>query len=140
MRRWTRTAVLLACVGFLTAGASNAHAGQLPDDVNPESRSRLPSIDREELDPARRAAYDAAVASPAGAPTGAAALRLHGSGASLRFEAPMGRQLTELTVLTTAREYDQPYEWALHELEALAVGTRRRHHRRRAAPQAADRG
>ncbi len=34
----------------------------------------------------------------------------------------MGRQLTELTILATARELDQPYEWALHELEALAVG------------------
>ncbi len=122
MRRWMQTAVALAWAAFLPAGVPAAQAGQLPDDVNPESRSRLPPIDREELDPARREAYDAAVASPAGAPTGTAALRLHGSGASLRFEAPMGRQLTELTVLTTAREYDQPYEWALHELEALAVG------------------
>jgi hypothetical protein len=34
----------------------------------------------------------------------------------------MGRSLTELTILATAREYDQPYEWALHELEALAIG------------------
>ena len=121
MRRWIQTAVVLALVGSLPIGLPAAHAGQLPDDINPESLSRLPPIDREELDPARREAYDAAVASPAGTPTGAAALRLHGSGASLRFEAPMGRQLTELTILTTAREYDQPYEWALHELEAIAV-------------------
>ena len=122
MRRWVQTAVVLALVGSLPAGLRVAHAGQLPDDVHPQSRSRLPPIDREELDPERREALDAAVASPAGAPDGAAALRLHGSGASLRFEAPMGRRLTELTVLATAREYDQPYEWALHELEALAVG------------------
>ncbi len=122
MKQWVQTAVVLAWVGSLPAGAPAAHAGQLPDDVHPQSRSRLPPADREELDAARRAAYDAALESPAGAPTGAAALRLHGSGASLRFAAPMGRQLTELTVLTTAREYDQPYEWALHELEALAVG------------------
>ena len=122
VRRRVQTAVVLALAGFLPAGSPVAYAGQLPDDINPESRSRLPPIDREELDATRRAAYDAAVESPAGAPTGAAALRLHGSGASLRFAAPMGRQLTELTVLTTAREYDQPYEWALHELEALAVG------------------
>ena len=122
MGRCVRTAVVLALAAALPAGLPAAHAGQLPDDVNPESRSRLPPIDREELDPVRREAFDAAVASPAGAPAGAAALRLHGSGASLRFEAPMGRRLTELTVLTTAREYDQPYEWALHELEALAVG------------------
>ena len=122
MRRWIGAALVLALVGSLPVGLPIAHAGQLPDDINPESRSRLPPIDREELDPVRREAYDAAVADPAGVPTGAAALRLHGSGASLRFAAPMGRQLTELTVLTTAREYDQPYEWALHELEALAVG------------------
>ena len=122
MRRWVQTAVVLAWTGLLPTGAPGAHAGQLPDDVHPQSRSRLPPVDREELDPVRRAAYDAAVESPAGAPSGAAALRLHGSGASLRFAAPMGRQLTELTVLTTAREYDQPFEWALHELEALAVG------------------
>ncbi len=122
MRRWMQTAVALTLVGGLPVGIPVARAGQLPGDISPESRSRLPPIAREELDPARREAYDAAVAGPAGAPTGAAALRLHGSGASLRFEAPMGRQLTELTVLTTAREYDQPYEWALHELEALAVG------------------
>ncbi|MCY4658395.1 MAG: hypothetical protein OXF93_01090 [Acidobacteria bacterium] len=121
-KRWVRAAVVVALAASLPAGLRVAHAGQLPDDVNPESRSRLPPIDREELDPARRAAFDAAVASPDGAPAEAAALRLHGSGASLRFEAPMGRRLTELTVLTTAREYDQPYEWALHELEALAVG------------------
>ena len=122
MRRWIQTAVVLASTGFLATGLPVAHAGQLPDDVHPVSRSRLPPVDREELDAARRAAYDAAVEGPAGAPTGAAALRLHGSGASLRFDAPMGRQLTELTILTTAREYDQPYEWGLHELEALAVG------------------
>jgi 4-carboxymuconolactone decarboxylase len=53
---------------------------------------------------------------------GAAALRLHGSGTDLRFSGPLGRRLTELAILTTAREHDQPYEWALHELDALAVG------------------
>jgi alkylhydroperoxidase family enzyme len=30
--------------------------------------------------------------------------------------------LTELAILTSAREHDQPYEWSLHEMEALAVG------------------
>ena len=124
MRRWIQTAaIVLAWVGSIPAGSGSARAGQLPEDVHPDSLSRLPPIDREELDTGRRATYDEAVrAGGAGAPMGAAALRLHGSGASLRFSAPMGRQLTELTILTTAREYDQPFEWALHELEALAVG------------------
>jgi len=30
--------------------------------------------------------------------------------------------MTELTILTKAREQDQPYEWSLHEMEAVAVG------------------
>ena len=52
-----KAAVVIAWVGLLPAGAPAAHAGQLPDDVNPESRSRLPPVEREELDPARREAY-----------------------------------------------------------------------------------
>ena len=124
MRRWIRTAVVLALAGSIPTGVRFAHAGQLPEDVHPESRSRLPPIDRVDLDAERRAACDAVVRAEgaAGTPMGATALRLHGSGTNLRWAAPMGRQLTELTILTTAREYDQPYEWALHELEALAVG------------------
>jgi 4-carboxymuconolactone decarboxylase len=30
--------------------------------------------------------------------------------------------LSELAILSTAREHDQPYEWSLHEMEAIAVG------------------
>ncbi|MYI75972.1 MAG: hypothetical protein F4057_11960, partial [Acidobacteria bacterium] len=93
MRRWERMAVVLALAGAVPAWSSVAYAGQLPDDIHPASRNRLPPIDRTELDAERRAAYDAAVASPAGAPTGAAALRLHGSGTLLRWEAPLGRRL-----------------------------------------------
>ena len=122
MRRWVLTAVVIAWAGWVPTGVGVADAGQLPADVHPDSRSRLPPIDREALDAERRANAAARVEGPAAAPMGAAALRLHGSGTSLRFAAPMGRQLTELTILTTAREYDQPFEWGLHELEALAVG------------------
>ena len=122
MERWIRTAVVLLLAAAAPVWSPAAHAGQLPPDVHPESRSRLPPIDRTELDPERRAAYDAAVAGPAGAPAGAAALRLHGSGTLLRWEAPLGRRLIELTILTAARELDQPFEWALHEVEAIAVG------------------
>ena len=124
MNRWTRTAVVLVCAGMVPTGTQLARAGQLPDDVHKVSRSRLPPIDREELDPARREAFDAAMrgAGPGSVPTGAAALRLHGSGTDLRFSGPLGRRLTELAILTTAREHHQPYEWALHELDALAVG------------------
>ena len=41
---------------------------------------------------------------------------------NVRWESPLGRRLTELAILTQAREYHQPYEWSLHEMEAVAVG------------------
>jgi 4-carboxymuconolactone decarboxylase len=53
---------------------------------------------------------------------GVDAIRLHASGIDVRWQSPLGRQLTELAILTAAREHDQPYEWSLHEMEALAVG------------------
>ena len=124
MRQWVQTLAMCVFAGLSPVTLEVAHAGQLPDDVHPISRSRLPPIDREELNLERREAYDAAMrtADPGKVLIGAAALRLHGSGTDLRFSGPLGRPLTELAILTTAREHDQPYEWALHELDALAVG------------------
>ena len=97
MRRCVQTAVVLAWAGSTLTGLQVVHAGQLPEDVHTDSRSRLPPIERSELDVERRATYDAAVRAErlGGFLTGAAALRLHGSGTNLRWAAPMGRQLTE---------------------------------------------
>ena len=82
---------------------SGANAGPaLPPDVDPVSRNRLPA-----LKPGLE---------------GAAAIRQHVSSPNVRWTSPMGRALTELAILTTAREHDQPYEWSLHEMEAVAVG------------------
>lgn len=51
-----------------------------------------------------------------------AAIRLHRSGVDVRWENKVGRALSELAILSIAREHDQPYEWSLHEMEAIAVG------------------
>ncbi len=124
MRRWLQTVSVCIWAGFIPVTVQNAQAEQLSDDVHPVSRSRLPPVDREELDPTRRETYDAVIrTADAGRDAiGAVALRFHGSGTDLRFSGPLGRRLTEIAILTTARELDQPYEWALHELDALAVG------------------
>ena len=53
---------------------------------------------------------------------GVAAMRLQRSGVDVRWENKVGRALSELAILATAREHDQPYEWSLHEMEAVAVG------------------
>jgi alkylhydroperoxidase family enzyme len=84
------------------AGVSAGATSALPSDVDPVSRNRLPP-----LKPGVE---------------GAAAIRLHVSSANVRWASPLGRALTELAILVTAREHDQPYEWSLHEMEALAVG------------------
>jgi 4-carboxymuconolactone decarboxylase len=95
----------------------------LPRDVHPESRNRLPPISRDQLSDQMKKAYDAAIgSSPGGKPEGVAAIRLHRSGVDVRWDAGIGRRLSELSILTIAREYDQPYEWSLHEMEALSVG------------------
>ena len=124
MRRWLQTVFVCIGAGLIPVSVQDAQAEQLPDDVNPVSRSRLPPVDREELDSVRRETYDAAsrTGDVERNAMGAVALRLHGSGTDLRFSGPLGRRLTEIAILTTAREIDQPYEWALHELDALAVG------------------
>jgi 4-carboxymuconolactone decarboxylase len=88
--------------GRAPKGGPSAAASSLPPDVDPVSRNRLPAVKP--------------------GVEGVAAIRLHRSGTNVRWASPLGRALTELAILTTAREHDQPYEWSLHEMEALAVG------------------
>jgi 4-carboxymuconolactone decarboxylase len=122
---WTLVVAAFPLRASSEQGASGGSVeGTLPKDVYPDSRNRLPAIKRDDLDERGKKAYDEAVkgaASP-GSPQGAAAIRLHASGMNVRWASPVGRQLTELAILTTAREHDQPYEWSLHEMEAVAVG------------------
>jgi len=57
-----------------------------------------------------------------GSTDGIAAIRAHRSGVDVRWDNTVGRALSELAILSIAREHDQPYEWSLHEMEAIAVG------------------
>jgi len=102
MRRGAAALIVLlaGCTTILAAQTGSNTAP--PGDVNPESRNRLPP-----LKPGIQ---------------GVEAIRLHASGVDVRWLSPLGRQLTELAILISAREHDQPYEWSLHEMEALAVG------------------
>ena len=114
MHAFTRLPIVLMsgaalCLALLLvpAGAAAQAGAGLPADVNPESRNRLaiPAPD------------------PAGGPAAAAdAIRGAGTGVNARWESPVGRPLLELAILITAREHDAPFEWSLHEMEAVAVG------------------
>ena len=61
MRCWVVTIVLIVLVGSFHLELRVAQAGQLPMDVHSVSRNRLPPVDREALDIARREIYDASV-------------------------------------------------------------------------------
>src|SRR5579862_1000480 len=74
-----------------TNGSTESEAA-LPKDVFPDSRSRLPQIKREDLDERGKKAYDDAAANPSGVPQAVAAIKLHGSGADVRWASPLGRR------------------------------------------------
>lgn len=127
MRAVVKVVIVLTSIVLVAAPhvrlAAQSGQGTLPKDVYPDSRNRLPLVNRQDLSEQAKKAFDAAAAnSPSGRPEGAAAIRLHRSGVDVRWESPVGRALTELAIISTAREHDQPYEWSLHEMEAVAVG------------------
>ena len=103
----------------------------LPSDVHPESRSRLPLVKRDDLDDEGKKAYDAIVdpnsrlkaqlIGPAGIWLNVPELSPHIREINwfLRNRFPLDTKLTELIILTTARESDAQIEWAAHEPAAL---------------------
>ena len=104
----------------------------LPEDIDPVSRSRLPALDRDQLDAEGQRVYDLIVG-PEGEPprTGPAVLSLyspkvaesmHHLNQYLRYESVLGRRYTEVAILVSAREFDQQYEWTRHEPTALVEG------------------
>lgn len=100
------------------------YAAALPDDVDPESGSRLPLVDRNELDEAGKAYYDSRRApgsTSLGGIRGPGSVRLHGSPGGLE-NTRVDKRTQELVRLVVSREMDQPFEWTLHEPVALKAG------------------
>lgn len=122
MRQFMSLLAFVSLLLFPTVAMSAQDA--LPKDVYPDSRNRLPLIKREDVDERAKKTYDAAVASYAGAPPAmGAVIRLHGNPVSnAQIESPLGQALMQLAIITTAREHDQPYEWSLHQMQAMATG------------------
>ena len=106
-----------------SAITEEAYNKSLPDDVYPDSRSRLPVVNRDELDAEKQAIYDERTSSKtitrAGI-QGPSGIRLHGSGDLEKSQVDMRTQ--ELARLVVSREMDQSFEWTLHEPVALKEG------------------
>jgi 4-carboxymuconolactone decarboxylase len=115
--------VLALVLPLLLATVTISAQDALPRDVFPDSRSRLPLVKVEDLDEQAKKEYVAAVANFAGTQTMGAAIRLAGyRGSIVQSDSPLGQSLMQLAIIATAREHDQPYEWSLHEMQAIAAG------------------
>jgi len=105
-----------------------------PTDIDRESRARLPRVRREDLDADGRNTYDAIVnpktpyADGLPSPIG---MWMHSPEMAqvvlpaymyVRFGNQFGTRLTEVAILTTARETDCQYQWTSHEPVALEAG------------------
>ena len=109
-------------------------AADFPADIDMISLARLPQVLRENLDPFGQEAFDTYVSPGTGYETGlrgpigmwmhspamakaAFPLREH-----VRFGTAKDQRLTELTIIATAREINNQYEYSAHEGPARVAG------------------
>ncbi len=119
-----RTVDVASTIVFILMAASPlcAQNGALPKDVSPDSRNRLPLLKPENASERAQRTYNNAIANFAGAEPKGPSMRLHASPVvNLQMQTPVGMDLAQVAILTAGREHDQPYEWSLHELQALSV-------------------
>lgn len=105
---------------------------ELPPDIDPRSRCRLPLPERDSLDEAGQQAYDrasrpgviAGLQGPAGLQLQSPGIASHLSALNtyLRFNAGLSARVREIAILATAREMDSHFEWVAHDGEALKEG------------------
>lgn len=103
----------------------------LPPDVDPESYSRLPALERSELDAEGRRAWDHVVGDGPRPLTGPAAVSMyspkvaeafHDLNQYLRNEGVIEQRYYEVAILHAAWEFEQAYEWSAHEGAARDAG------------------
>ena len=124
-----RLAFLLVALPAVASAQSS-----LPADINPVTLSRMPPINRAELDAEGQKALDARATPPMPAPgpgsvtvwspraTEGLGVIGRALGVPRGDTFPLGPRLYQLVVLITAREIDQQYEWSAHEPAGLRVG------------------
>jgi 4-carboxymuconolactone decarboxylase len=99
----------------------------LPKDVYPDSRNRLPLPKREDMDDYGKQVYDKLSKGPGYTPplrfySPKLAESMSATHYYLKFETGLGDRITEIAVLTTAREMANQYEWTQWENFARKQG------------------
>ena len=124
----TRSVALLVIVASTIVVGGQA---KLPSDIHPESLSRLPPVQRADLDEEGKRIWDALSGASKTIPrTGPSAVTMHSPRAAEPIYAlnqylrktVAGARYFELAALIAAREFDQQYEWSAHEPAALRAG------------------
>jgi 4-carboxymuconolactone decarboxylase len=129
----TRRRVFVSAARLLTLGAllGAALSAQLPSDLDPQSRARLPYLQRKDLDASAQAIFDQLPGrTPAGALGGPLAFAAYNPGvAKALFDlhnAAVAGTLTprarELAIMVACRETNYSLEWNAHEASALKAG------------------
>ena len=88
-----------------------------PDDIHPDSRSRLPLLSASSRTSV--AELYGRMLSPSG--IGPGVIRGYGAGQET-LEERVGRRLMQLAILVTARAHDSQYDWTMNEPKALEAG------------------
>jgi 4-carboxymuconolactone decarboxylase len=124
----THSIALLAVLGCAAIGTGQTRPAA---DIHPQSLSRVPPVQRADLDAEGQRIYDAlAGAGKTLAPTGPSAVTMHSPKAAEPIYAlnqylrktVAGPHYFELAALIAAREFDQQYEWSAHEPAAVRAG------------------
>jgi 4-carboxymuconolactone decarboxylase len=123
-----------AAVLMLTSGAVLAFAqsaAKLPADLDPDSRARLPYLQRKDMDEASQKIFDKLPGrSPEGVLRGPLAFAAYNPGVAqalfdLHNAAVAGTldpQVRELAIMVASRETNYSLEWNAHEASALKAG------------------
>ena len=106
----------------------------IPSDIYGDSLARLPQVQRSELDVEGQVAFDTYVSPGTGYETGLrgpVGMWMHSPELAkavfdvrqrVRYGTPKNQRITELIILSTAREINNQYEWSAHEPLAQAAG------------------
>src|SRR5215470_16520730 len=124
------TALLLIAACTFTASAQSA--SNLPSDINPDSRARLPYLQRKSLDEAGQKIFDVLPGrSPEGALGGPLAFAAYNPGVAKALldlhnaavgEGTLNAHVRELAIMVACRETNYSLEWNAHEASALKAG------------------
>ena len=121
----------LIIAGVVISASAAVAQTALPADIHPESLSRVPPVQKSDLDADGRRIWDLIAGTSGQIPkTGPAAVTMHSPKAAepiqilnrVLRETVVGPRYFELSALIAAREFDQQYEWSGHEPAALRAG------------------